>query len=233
MNQFNDKALVVLGAPRSGTTLIATALGAHPRIVMLSEECESGVFKIVGGKLRGVKLCIPVHVDLDRHWRVLYEPLRRSRWLRQNVNYRLPRSRLSLREMAERATLIVVGVLRDPGSTIEAITRRTDRNERIARDMLRRTYDVYERLPGELGIEPHFVSFDRFVREPEAALRRLCDRLELAFDPAMLDAPRLNPSYPEATFRADRAAAPGAQRQEDAGLAALRARYEVFLKTAL
>jgi hypothetical protein len=227
--------LVVVGAPRSGTTLVATALAAHPAVSMLMEDGDGAVFRLIGGKLPAVKLCTPNQIDLDhrRHW--TYRLVGWNGWLRKRIGHRPPLSRLSLREMAARATLIVVAVLRDPAANLEAISRRSGRNERAGRDILRRTYDVYERLPKELGIEPHFVSFDRLVRDPEAGLRRLCERLGLPFSAAMLDAPRLNPVYPEATFRADRATAPGAasHQQEDGGLAALRARYEGFLNSAL
>lgn len=229
----HDRAIVVLGAPRSGTTLVATALGAHAGIAFLSEDVNGGMFRFVGGKLPGVKLCTPVHVDIDRHWRWYYEPLRRVRWLRRHFNYRLPRSKLSLRDMAARADLKVVCILREPQSNMAAIRRRADRSERVCRDMLRRTYALYEKLPLERGMEPRFLSYERFVSEPEAQLRDLCEWIGLPFDVAMLEAPRLNPKYPEAAFRAandDGADAAGALA--DAELTALTDRYRAFLALA-
>jgi hypothetical protein len=223
---------VVLGAPRSGTTLIATALGAHPGIAMLTEDCDGGLFYFVGGKLPGVKLCIPNHVDLDRRWHWFYEPLRRVRWLRRNLNYRLPRSKLSLRDMAARVEIKAVCVLRDPGANMAAISRRAAKNDPMCRDILRRTYTVYEGLAGEPAIEPRFLSYERFVGDPEGQLRGLCQWLGLPFDAAMLDAPRLNPSYPEATFRADRAVPVAAANGGDAEFNALQRRYETLLAGA-
>jgi Sulfotransferase family len=232
----HERALVVLGAPRSGTTLLATALGVHPGVALLSEECEGGMFTFVGGKLPGVKLCVPNHVDLDRRWHWYYEPLRRVRWLRQNFNYRLPRSRLSLRDMAARAELKIVCILRDPRANLDALRRRGGRSEAVCRDMLRRMYRLYERLPGEPGIEVQFIAYERFVHDPEAQLRGLCRWLELPFDPGMLEAPRLNLAYPEAGFRTDRATIP-AEADNDAGadgeLAALRRRHAALIGRAL
>jgi hypothetical protein len=235
-NEIGETALVVLGAPRSGTTLLATALAAHPGISLLSEDCEGGVFRLIGGKLPAVKLCTPVHVDLDRRWSPLYEPLRRSRWLRRNFNYRLPRSRLSLRDMAAEARLKVVCLLRDPARSLDALARHGYDNDRVRKDILRRTYRIYERVPAECRMDSAILSFDRFVRAPEAQLTLLCDWLGLAFDAAMLDAPRLNPLYPETQFRTDKAAAPGeADQRHGAGaaFAELWARYDMLLKRAL
>jgi len=71
------RALVVLGAQRSGTTLVATALAAHPAIALLMEERRGGLFRIAGGKMPAVKLCTPSQVDLDRRWRAIYQLGRR------------------------------------------------------------------------------------------------------------------------------------------------------------
>jgi hypothetical protein len=177
-----------------------------------------------------------MHVDLDRRWRPIYEPLRWVRWLRHSFNYRLPRSRLSLRDMAARAEIKALCILRDPVSNMAAIHRRAQRSDRVCRDILDRTYRVYERLAGEPGFEPQFLSFERFVGDPEAQLRLMCRWLDLPFDPSMLDAPRLNPDYPEETFRADKAVAPLVKEQggrPDPEEAALRARYEALLARAL
>ncbi|HEY7989900.1 MAG TPA: sulfotransferase [Stellaceae bacterium] len=229
----HDRAVVVLGAPRSGTTLVATALGAHAGIAMLSEDCDGAMFTFVGGKLPGVKLCTPNHVDIERRWHWFYEPLRRIGWLRHHFNYRLPRSKLSLRDMAARAELKIVCILREPQANIAAIRRRAERSESVSRDMLRRTYGIYEKLSREPLMEPHFLSYEKLIGDPEAQLRGLCQWLDLPFDAAMLDAPRLNPAYPEATFRADKATAVVAELAAgDAELAGLHARYRQLIALA-
>ena len=228
---------MVLGAQRSGTTLVATALAAHPAIALLMEERRGGLFRIAGGKMPAVKLCTPSQVDLDRRWRAIYQLGRRIGWVARNFDYRMPRSRLSLRDMAARAELKAVCLIREPSASLAALRRRENRSDRIGRDILRRTYDIFERLTDEPRIEPQILSFDRFVRDPKTQLGRLCDWLDLPFDSAMLDAPRLNPFYPAETFRVEKAAPPPRpgprSGQADPELAGLRARYEALLACAL
>lgn len=42
--------IIVLGTPRSGTTLISTAIGAHEKICLLDEDFHFSVVRISGGK---------------------------------------------------------------------------------------------------------------------------------------------------------------------------------------
>lgn len=224
-----ERALIVIGAPRSGTTLLATALGAHSRVALLSEDLNGGVFRVVGGKLPALKLCAPNQIDLDRRWRPVYGLIERNGWLRKNLGYRLPSSRLSLRDMSLRAELKVLCLLRDPGRNIDALKRRENKRDAVCRDIVRRTYRLFRRLSGEPLMDMRFVSFDRFVRSPEQQLGAICDWLGLTFEPAMLEAPKLNPFYPEAGFRAEKAALPGAAPAD----AALDGEYRSLLASAL
>lgn len=226
---IRQRALIVLGAPRSGTTLAATALGAHPRIALLSEDMHGGLFRIVGGKLPALKLCVPNQIDLDRRWRPAYALVDRNGWLRKNLGYHLPHSRLSLRDMAEKAELKVLCLLRDPGRNIDALKRRENKNDRVCRDIVQRTYALFRRLGDEPAIDARIVSFDRFVQNPEPQLRAICDWLGLGFDPLMLEAPKLNPFYPESGFLPEKAASAEASSREPA----LDSEYRALLARAL
>jgi Sulfotransferase family len=231
----DGRALIVLGAQRSGTTIVATAIGAHPRIALLNEERRGAMFKVVGGKIPAVKLCTPSQVQIDRRWNPVYHLLFRIGWVLHRVAYRVPRSRLSLRDMTARTELMAVCLIREPSASLDALRRREQWPERAFRDTLRRTYRIFEELPSEPRVEFRIMSYDRFVRDPEAQLRKLCDWLGLPFDAAMLEAPRLNPYYPEKSFRVDKVStAPEfGRREEDAELTELRRRYEALLAQAL
>lgn len=231
------EALVVLGAPRSGTTLLATALAAHPAIALLFEDLEGGMFRVIGGKIPAVKLCPPINVDLDRRRRPAYRLARWNGWLRKNFAYRLPQSRVSLRDMAARAHLKVVCLVRDPTRSLDALRRREHFSDRVGRDVIERTYRIFEAIDGAPGFDTCIVSFDRFVQRPEEQLRRLCDWANIPFHPVMLDAPKLNRLYPEANFRADKSLTSppddGAAAPDDARLGSLRRRYDALLARAL
>lgn len=229
----------MLGAPRSGTTLLASALGAHPAVALLLGERRGGIFRIAGGKIPAVKLCTPTDVDLDRHWQPIYHLFAghvfgKIGWINRNFDHRMPRSRLSLRDLAKRIELQALCLIREPTASIASLRRRENRTETAAREILRRTYRIYEKLPDEPRVKHRILSFDRLVSDPEAQLRGVCDWLGLPFDRAMLEAPRLNPIYPESGFRAEKAttAPEPADVRPDDDLAALRARYDALLARA-
>jgi hypothetical protein len=226
--------IVVLGAPRSGTTLLANVVGAHPRIAMMFEELHGGAFRVIGGKIPGVKLCTPNQVDLDRRFGPLNRVIGLSGWLRKNVGYRMPSSRVSLRDMMAVADLHLLCLIRDPARALDAIRRRERLTEAVCHDILVRTYRLFDRLHGEPDLRCQVISLDRLLHDPEQQIRRICDWLGVEFDTAMLDGPRHNHLYPEQEFRSDRAAdARSAPYARPPLIAPLQARYETLLARAL
>jgi hypothetical protein len=228
--------IVVLGAPRSGTTLLANVVGAHPRVAMMFEELHGGAFRVVGGKIPAVKLCTPNQVDLDRRWGPMNRVIGLSGWLRKNVGYRMPTSRLSLRDMMGAADLRILCLIRDPARALDAIRRRERLSEAVSHDILTRTYHLFNALHAEPRARCQVVSLDRLLRAPEPQIRKLCAWLGLEFDAAMLDAPQYNHLYPEAGFRSDRAAgAPDGGAADPASrrkLALLQPSYDALLARA-
>jgi len=51
-----DNLIIVIGVPRSGTTLLASMLGGHPDISMMDECYNKNIFKQIGTKLIGNKI---------------------------------------------------------------------------------------------------------------------------------------------------------------------------------
>ncbi|MGB0749422.1 MAG: hypothetical protein ACPGO3_11815 [Magnetospiraceae bacterium] len=197
--------LLLLGAPRTGTTLLATALGAHRDIAMLDEDFHGAPARLVGGKLPGVKLCVPNQVHLTQRWRGLYKLARFNGFLRKRIGYRLPRSRLSIADYDQAFDLRIVCILREPARALEAISRRERLPQARAADMLHRCLETLGTLAADPGRNLRVISFDRFVKEPEAQCRALVDWLGLPFDPQMLEAPSRNTRYPRGGFDAGRA----------------------------
>lgn len=202
--------IVLLGAARGGTTLLATAVGAHPQVACLDEDLTCAHDRIVGGKIRAVKLCVPNHVELTRRWTPWATPglwfgsTRKSLWMN-----RRPLSRYSIADITELGDTQHVGIVRDPRAVIAAIRRRENRSPKVAAYRVRRCVEVLEGLSELAARPPAIVAFDRLVQAPEAVLRALCDRLEIAFDPGMLDAPTVNRRYPGIGFDPERSGAAG------------------------
>ena len=202
--------LLVLGASRGGTTLLATLLGAHPDIACLEEDLTGAFDRIVGGKIKGLKLCVPNHVELDRRWRPALTPglwfgaTRKSLFMN-----RWPKSRWSIRELMALGDTQCVVVLRDPRAVIGSIARRENRSHAVAAYRWTRAVEVAEALRGIAARPPVIVDFDRLVSAPGTVARGLCARLTLAETANMLAAPALNSRYPEADFDPARAGSAG------------------------
>jgi hypothetical protein len=202
--------MLVLGASRGGTTLLATALGAHPQIACLDQDLTCAHHLLVGGKIRGVKLCVPNHVELTRRWNPLFTP---GLWFgttrKSLLMNRQPKCRFSIADMTRLGDTQHVGIVRDPNAVIGAIRRRENRSLRVAAYRYRRCLEVLDALDEIAARPPVLVAFDRLVQAPEAALRGLCAALEVPFDPTMLEAPAVNRRYPGDAFDASRAGPAG------------------------
>lgn len=202
--------LLILGASRGGTTLLATALGAHPRIACLDEDLTGAFDRIVGDKVRALKLCVPNHVELHRRWNPLYTP---GLWFgatrKSLAMNRLPKSPRSIADLHALGDTQCIAILRDPRAVLGAIAKRERRSVRVAAYRWQRAIEVADGLSGLPGRPPVMIDFDRLVREPEAVLAGVCSRLELGFDDGVLAAPAFNRRYPGRAFDAGRAGAAG------------------------
>jgi len=58
--------LLIIGAPRSGTTLLAAMIGAHSKVAMLIEDRFFSIKKLTGKEVLANKLCIPHQLEIDR-----------------------------------------------------------------------------------------------------------------------------------------------------------------------
>lgn len=211
--------VVVLGFPRSGTSLLMTALGEHPDITMLDEELFGGITRLTGSKVRGVKLCVPNQVQLSRRWWPVYRLFHLNGMLRKSRLRRLnPLSHLSIEDYAALGNVSFVCVLRDPVPNIQSVRRRVRLKAPVARAMWRLFIRTMEAMDRREDLDVTFLTFERLVNDPEHQLRALCARLGLPFDSRMLEAPRFNWRYPGREFDASRAhdAVPGGEEERRA-----------------
>ena len=67
--------LLLLGAPRSGTTLLATMISRHSEIAIMNEDRGWAMRRILGKAVVGNKRCVPNQIELKKrgvlHFRFL------------------------------------------------------------------------------------------------------------------------------------------------------------------
>ena len=95
-------------------------------------------------------------------------------------------------------------ILREPNKALSALSTRGLINMGKAKRVTHKVYDLYEELlrRGEGNVA--FISFDKYLTEPEAQTKEICDFIGEEFSPAMLDGPRRNTRYPGEGFDASK-----------------------------
>lgn len=191
--------ILVLGASKSGTTLLATSLGCHTDICMLDEDMRGTFSRIVGNKIKGVKLCLPNQVELTRKWNPIYSIGRTNGFFRKSLFMnKIPRSPISLRDYKEEfRNLKIVGIIRDPDDVIASLKARAHRSGRVAAYRWTRCIEILYELQPSNKDNLVLVHFDNFVTRPRETLRNICARLEIPFQEQMLDGAKYCFRYPE------------------------------------
>ena len=163
---------LIVGSPRSGTSLLAALVGAHPEAAILNEDITLGWRKLVGKPVIGNKLTVPNLIDLDRRRRPWYGPAKRLRLPPG------PASVWSIRDYLA-AGVVVIGIARDPGPAVESMVVRGG----LSREAAQRRWD---RSQTALEHADLTLSYAALTANPKAVLSEVCARLGLAYSESML-----------------------------------------------
>jgi hypothetical protein len=196
---------LVIGSPRSGTTLCAAMIGAHPDVGMHSEDVRHGSDTLLGKKVWGNKLCIPNQITLDPR------PDNRSIWTRLEDGVRavvgkprrLPGEMESYPPPPDRQHTIrtyvedgarVIAMLRDPDHVVDSIRRRgnvsVEQGKYRWAQAIRAIYKVHQGYSDRTCL----VQFTNLVCEPERVMRNVCALLNLSYSAKMPEGYRHTPS---------------------------------------
>lgn len=205
---MNQQYLLILGAPRSGTTLLAAMIGCHRDVALLNEDLGMAAKRIVAKRVVGNKLCIPNQIEMSR---------KRSRWvgalggrwfhkLHQYGYFRYrPEALVSIQDYLARGHLKMVGIVRDGNAVISSIMRRGDQPYDVAAYRWCRSIEILSELRERQG-DLLLLSYERLVEEPETAMRAVAEHVGIAFDVRMLEGFKYTKAYPnEAGIDANRA----------------------------
>ena len=189
--------LLILGAPRSGTTLLASMVGAHPDVALSVEDYGAGYERIVSKKVVGNKLCIPNQIELDRKFNAaqrlgllpwmarlgLAGWLLRHGWLTRFYDA----SPHSIRSLLERGPTRLILLIREGDDVVGSIVRRGNQSLRTAVFRWSRAIDIMTTLHQEHPAQSLIVRFEDLVQDAEGRMRAICSFLDLPFDARTLD----------------------------------------------
>ena len=183
--------LLLIGAPRSGTTLLAAMIGRHTDVGMLNEDVGRGFRKIMSKPLTGNKLCVPNQIRMSRRG------LSRFRWLKKlGLVHEAPKSRFCIEDYLELPNLKVVAIIRDGSDSISSmVARGRNRLSKAARrwsEAMITIYQLRERYRNRVFV----LVFDDLILQPENSMRKVCEFLDLPFEERMLEGHKFNSRYP-------------------------------------
>ena len=184
--------LLIIGAARSGTTLLATMVGRHAEIAVLNEDRGWAMRKILGKQVVGNKRCVPNQIELKKknpfHFRFLKN---------LGIAKEYQSSEYSIEDYFELPNIRLVGLIRDGNDVISSIMSRSEKSFRVASYRWCRAveiiFEAHKRWPERVLV----VSFEDLVGMPKAQMERIASFLGVEYQAGMLEGPRYNPWYPE------------------------------------
>lgn len=200
---------LVLGAPRSGTTLLTAMIGSHSNVAMHNEVLDPTFMKTVGKPLVGNKLCVPNQIELTAKKPAWLRLLGRSvheRLYRWNYFENRPESVLSIEDYLQPPHPVkVIGIIRNGNAVITSIMRRGMQSFETAAHRWCRGIDVLHVLRERMGDDFFLLTFEQLVSAPEATLRDVCNFLAVPFESGMLEGYAHTPIYSNGSIDPERA----------------------------
>jgi hypothetical protein len=185
--------VLLIGAPRSGTTLLGTMIGSHSDVGMVNEDVDiRALGRVMGKRFTGVKLCVPNQIRLEKKSYFGSQFLKKCGFVAES-----PKSYFSITEHLSNPDLKVIGIIRNGNDSVRSMmVRGRAKFKKAARrwsEAIETIYTINQRSPERILI----VAFEDLVLDPKVTILKVCDFLGLAFEERMLEGHKLNPYYPK------------------------------------
>ncbi len=189
---LNRRHLLIIGAPRSGTTLLATMIGRHTEIGILNEDKGVAMRRLLGVAIVGNKRCIPNQIEIKRR-----HPLHLRLWKKIGLTREYQKSVYSIEDYLNLPQSQVIGLIRGGNDVISSGMRRGRKSFRGAAYRWCRAIEILHELKTRYPEQFLIVSFEELVLHPENTMKRVAAFLGVEYQDRMLDGPVYNPWYPE------------------------------------
>jgi hypothetical protein len=184
--------LLILGAPRSGTTLLATMISRHTEIAVLNEDAGWALRRVLGKTVVGNKRCVPNQIEIKKrhpfHFRFLKEI---------GLAKEYQSSEYCIEDYLKLPNGKIIGLIRGGNDVISSVMGRSEKNFRVASYRWCRSVEVIDELVRRFPASVLVVSFENLVVHPRENMERVAAFLGVEYQDRMLEGPRYNPWYPE------------------------------------
>ena len=222
-NKVEKQYLLILGAPRSGTTLLTTMIGRHSEVGLLNEDKGWAMKQIVGKTVVGNKRCIPNQIELQKR-----SPLAARCFKDWGLIKEYQSSKYSIEDYLQLPNLKILGLIRRGEDVIASNMGRGRKDFKAASYRWCRAIEILDALKSRHDRSVMIVCFEDLVLHPEANMRRVAEFLALEFEERMLEGPHYNPYYPESSFNVDKANSTDTQKERFRLEETCAASYETY-----
>jgi hypothetical protein len=191
--------LLILGAPRSGTTLLATMISRHTEIAILNEDRGWAMRRLLGKAVVGNKRCVPNQIELKKRSRLHFRFLKTLGLAKEYQS-----SQYCIEDYLQLPNIKIIGLIRSGNDVISSVMGRSEKNFRVASYRWRRAVEVIYALKKSYTDIVLVVSFEDLVSRPKENAERIAGFLEVEYQERMLEGPQYNPWYPEAGMNRDK-----------------------------
>ena len=191
--------LPLLGAPRSGTTLLATMISRHSEIVVLNEDRGWAMTRVLGKSVVGNKRCVPNQIEIKKR------PMLHFRFLKTlGLAMEYQSSEFGIDDYLTLPNAKIIGLIRSGPDVVSSIMTRSEKSFRVAAYRWCRAVEVLYELRNRIPQSILVVSFESLVASPKENMQRVATFLNVEYQDRMLEGPQYNPWYPEAGMNLDK-----------------------------
>jgi len=199
------KHLLIVGLPRSGTSLLASLIGAHPKVSITNEDFTNNWLSNIGKPVLGNKLCVPRQLDWSR---------RNTSSVRLLNKFGLltlwPKSRYAVVDYIKIPNFQIIGINRSPDQVYNSLKNRgavtwkslggriskKPLSEKIIDYTITRGEEILEQL--EAKENSYFLEFEQLLDNTEEEIRAVFNYLDLEYrDGIISQGTKWNWMYPK------------------------------------
>jgi hypothetical protein len=184
--------LLIIGAPRSGTTLLATMISRHTEIAILNEDKGWAMRQLLGKMIVGNKRCVPNQIELKKPGRLHFRFLKTI-----GIAKEYQSSEFSIEDYLTLPNIKVIAIIRAGNDVVSSVMGRSEKNFRVASYRWCRSIEIIHELKTGFPEIVLVVSFENLVVYPKPNMERVAAFLNVEYQDRMLEGPQYNPWYPE------------------------------------